>query len=151
MGTREIAFCFALSGLATTTTAQTAPTQESWTPISATARTITGRITFTLNEIIFQNGKSLSFSRAGQMLFRPEAKSKKITIDLYRVIPPADPVLENGSRLCTGRSVAYLLVWKSDILGNQADPRTLAPFSGQRLSAGSPDDCGRYIYNAGRP
>ena len=35
-------------------------------------------------------------------------------------------------------------MWKSENVGNEADPRTLAPFSGQKLNAGSPDDCGRY-------
>ncbi len=31
----------------------------------------------------------------------------------------------------------------------EEDPRTLASFSGQKLSAGSSDDNGRYVYNAG--
>jgi hypothetical protein len=151
MPTREMAFCFALSGLAATAAAQTAPTPEQWTPFSAMAQKITGRVTFSMSEITFQNGQSLSLARGGQMLFKPEAKTKKVMADLYRVTLPADPVLENGNKLCKGKSVAYLIVWKSEKVGNQVDPRTLAPFSGQRFSAGSPDDCGRYIYDAGRP
>jgi hypothetical protein len=67
------------------------------------------------------------------------------------VTPPDDPVLENGNKLCKGKTIAYLVVWKSEKVGNEADPRTLAPFSGERFSAGSPDDCGRYSYDAGRP
>ena len=43
--------CFALSGLTATATAQTAPAPESWTPISRTAKTITGRVTFASPEI----------------------------------------------------------------------------------------------------
>jgi Hydrolase of X-linked nucleoside diphosphate N terminal len=84
-----------------------------------------------------------------QTLFRPEAKRKKVMADLYRVTSPDDPVLENGNKLCKGKPIAYLIVWKSEPVGKEADARTLAPFSGPKLSAGSPDDCGRYVYDAG--
>ena len=73
----------------------------------------------------------------------------KVLADLYRVTPPDDPVLENGNKLCKGRPIAYLIVWKSDKIGNESDPRTLAPFSGPKITAGSPDECGRYTYDAG--
>jgi hypothetical protein len=150
MVTREkMALCVALSGLTATATAQTVTAPENWTPIGRPAQTVTGRVTFTPSEITFQNGKSLSLTHGGQMLFRPEAKKKKVMADLYRVTSPDDPVLENGNRLCKGRPIAYVVVWKSDKVGNENDPRTLAPFSGQKFSAGSPDDCGRYTYDAG--
>jgi hypothetical protein len=142
--------CFALSGLTATATAQTASAPESWTPTNRPAQTITGRVTFAPPEITFQNGKSLSLAPAGQMLFRPEPKKKKAMADLFKVTSPDNPLLENGSTLCQGKPVAYLLVWKPERTGNVADPRTLAPFSGSRFMAGSPDDCGRYIYDAGR-
>jgi hypothetical protein len=119
-------------------------------PITRTAQATTGRVTFTPAEITFQNGKSLLLARGGQMLFRPEAKQKKVMADLYKVTSPDDPALENGNKLCRGKSVAYLIVWKSEKVGNEVDPRTLAPFSGQKLNAGSPDNCGRYVYDAGR-
>jgi len=146
MATRELALCFAL-GLTTTATAQTAP--ETWTPVSRTAQTITGSVKFAPNEMTFQNGKSLPLAPGGQMLFRPEPKKKKVMADLHRVTPPDDPVLENGNKLCKGKPVAYLIVWKSEKTGNETDPRTLAPFSGQKFTPGSPDDCGRYVYDAG--
>lgn len=142
--------CFALSGLTATATAQTAPAPESWTPISHTAQTITGRVTFAPPEIKFQNGNSLSLAPGSQMLFRPEPKKKRVTADLFKVVSPDNPLLENGNTLCKGKPVAYVLVWKSERTGNEADPRTLAPFSGPTFMAGSPDDCGRYIYDAGR-
>ena len=97
MATREMALCLVLSGLTATATAQTASAPETWTPISRMAQTITGRVTFTPSEITFQNGKSLSLIRGGQMLFRPVAKQKKVMADLYRVSSPDDPVLENGN------------------------------------------------------
>ena len=149
MATREIALCFALSALTTTAAAQTMAASENWTPIGRLAQTITGHVTFTPTEITFQNGKSLSLVQDGQILFRPEAKGKKFVADLYRVTPPDDPVLENGNKLCKGKAVAFLIVWKSEKVGNEADPRTLAPFSGKKFDPGSPDDCGRYNYDAG--
>jgi hypothetical protein len=150
MATREMALCFALSGLTASATGQTASAPEIWTPISRTAQTITGHVTVTPSEITFQNGESLPLARGGQMLFRPEAKRKKVMADLYRVTSSDNPVLQNGNTLCKGKPIAYLIVWKSEKAGNEADPRTLAPFSGQKLNAGSPDDCGRYVYDAGR-
>jgi len=144
-----MALCLALSGLFGTAAAQTVAAPETWTPVGRMAQTITGSVTFTVREITFQNGKSLPLDPGGQMLFRPEAKKQKVMVDLYRVTSPDDPVLENGNKLCKGKPVAYLIVLKSEKSGNEADPRTLAPFSGPKISAGSPDDCGRYTYDAG--
>jgi hypothetical protein len=72
-----------------------------------------------------------------------------VVADLYRATSPDDPVLKNGNRLCKGKPVAYPIIWKSDNIGNEADPRTLALFSGPKLTAGFPDECGRYVYDAG--
>jgi hypothetical protein len=58
------------------------------------------------------------------MLFRPEPK-KKVMADLYKVTTPDDPVL-----LCKGKPIAYLIVWKSEKTGNEADP-----YSGTFLGA----------------
>ena len=149
MATREMALCFALSALTATATAQTVTAPENWMPIGRPAQTITGRVTFTPTEITFQNGKSLPLAPGGQMLFRPEAKKKKVMADLYRVTSSDDPVLENGNKLCKGKTIAHLVVWKSEKIANETDPRTLVPFSGPKLSPGSPDDCGRYMYDAG--
>ena len=149
MITRAMALCLALSGLTATAMAQPTSATETWTPINPVAQSVTGRVTFTPSAIAFQNGKSLSLAPGGQMLFKPEPKKKKVMVDLYRVSPPDDPVLENGNKLCRNKSVAFLIVWKSEKTGKETDPRTLAPFSGQKLSAGSSDDCGRYVYDAG--
>ncbi len=138
-----------LCGQSVTTIAESAP--EIWTPIGRIAQTITGRVTFSPNAITFQSGKSLTLAGGGQMLFRPEPKQKKVMVELYRVTPPDDPVLENSNELCKGKPVAYLIVWKSEKIGNEDDPRTLAPFSGPKFTPGSPDDCGRYTYDAGKP
>jgi hypothetical protein len=149
MARRFVALCFAASGLAAAATAQTTPATETWAPVNRPAQTITGRVTFSAGEIAFQNGKSLPLARGGQMLFRPEPKGRKVMADLYRVTPPDDPALESGNHLCKGKPVAYLIVWKSEKIGKETDPRTLAPFSGQKFTAASPDDCGRYAYDAG--
>jgi hypothetical protein len=144
MDPAKLAICLVLSGLAATSMAQ--PATEVWIPQSPNAKTATGRVTFQPNQITFENGKSLSLAQGGQMLFRPEPKRKKVIADLYRVTAPDDTV-----PLCKGKPATYLLVLKPEKVGNQVDPRTLAPFSGPKLTAGSSDDCGRYLYDARTP
>jgi len=124
------------------------PAAETWVPASRTAQTITGRVTFDPTRITFQNGKSLSLAANGQMIFRPE-KRQKVQADLYRVIQPEDPTLENGNTICQGKNVAYLLVWKSQRTGGVLDPRTIGAFSGKNFAVGSHDECGRFAYDAG--
>ena len=48
--------------------------------------------------------------------------------DLYRITEPEDPPLENGNMICKGKNIAYLLVWKSQRIASEADPRTMAAF-----------------------
>ena len=151
---REFLLAIAVFGVAAgaaTAVAQTETVSENWAPVGHLAQTVTGRVTFSPTEITFQKGKSLALTQGAQMLFRPEVKGKKVTADLFRVTQPDDPVLENGNKLCRGKPVAYLIVWKSDKTGTAAASRSMAPFSGTKFSAGSPDDCGRYTYDAGRP
>ena len=136
--------CCFMSGLAASALAQPPTASETWTPLSHNAQTVTGKVTFAPNAITLQNGKSLPLSPGGQMLFRPEAKKKKVTADLYRITSPDDAI-----PLCKGKPATYLLVWHSEKTGKEADPRTMAPFSGPKLNAGSLDDCGRYVYDAG--
>ena len=124
------------------------PAAETWVPVSRTAQTITGRVTIDPTRITFQNGKSLSLAASGQMIFRPE-KRQKVQADLYRVIQPEDPTLENGNTICQGKNVAYLLVWKSQRTGGVLDPRTMGAFSGKNFAVGSHDECGRFAYDAG--
>jgi hypothetical protein len=138
----------ALCSIAAAALAQPAPTSESWVPTSRNAQSITGRVTFTTTQITFRNGKSLSLAASGQMIFRPE-KRQKVLADLYRVIEPGNPVLENGNTICQGKDVAYLLVWKSQRTGSEVDPRAMAAFSGKTFAVGSHDECGRFAYDAG--
>ena len=84
------------------------------------------------------------------MLFRPQSKERKVVADLYLLTPPDDPAIENGNKLCMGKPIVHLIVWKSERVGKETGPRTLAPFSGRKLSADLPDDCGHYGCDAGR-
>ena len=151
MAVRELALCCMLAELARTVAAEPVPTPEAWTPTSRATQAMTGHVTFTATRLTFQNGASLTLVSGGQMLFRPEPKKKKLMADLYRVTPPDDPVLENGSKLCRGKPVAYVIMWKPEKVAKEIDPRTLAFFSGPRFDPGSPDDCGRYTYDSGKP
>jgi hypothetical protein len=143
----ELAIWLVLFGLPATAFAQSVAAPQTWAPLSQNAKTITGPVTFSSKELTFQNGMSLSLTFSSHMLFRSETKKKRVIADLYRVTPPADPVLHNGNRLCRGKPVTYLIVWKSEDAGREAE-RGLAPFSGPQLNAGSPDDCGHYTYEA---
>jgi hypothetical protein len=40
-------------------------------------------------------------------------EAKEVMADLYRVTSPDDPALENGNKLCKGKPIDYLIVWKS--------------------------------------
>ena len=127
------------------------PAAETWTPTSRNAQTVTGKVVVAAGQITFQNGTSMQISRPSQMLFRPKAKARKVMADLYRLTAAADQVLENGSKLCGSRTATYMIVWKSEKLGPaDIDPRTMAVFSGPRFDPGSPDECARYVYDAGR-
>jgi hypothetical protein len=46
--------------------------------------------------------------------------------------------LENGNTLCKGKPIAYLIVWKSEKVSDEADPRTLASFSGRKSVLAQP-------------
>lgn len=143
----ELVIWFVLFGLPVTAFAQAMAAPQIWTPISQNAKAITGRVSFSSKELTFQNGTSLSLTFSSQILFRSEAKAKRVMADLYKITPPADPALQNGNRLCKGKPVAYLILWKSEDAGREAE-RGLAPFSGPQINAGSPDDCGHYAYEA---
>jgi hypothetical protein len=148
MITRSAKICLALTAWASSAGAQPSPASETWTPTSRNAQAITGKVILTPAQITFQNGTALPLTRGVQMLFKPE-KKKKVVADLYKVAQPANPVLENGKMLCQGKPVAYLLVWKSEKVGAEVDPRSMNVFSGTKFVSGSPDDCGRFVYDAG--
>ena len=151
MGIPRLSAWFVLWGtLAAIPVAADAPTSETWTPIGRAAQTTTGKVTVTAGQITFQNGTSLQLSPSTEMLFRPQKKAKKVLANLFHVIQPADPILENGNKLCGARLAIYLIVWKSEKLGAEVDPRTMVVFSGPKFDPGSPDECARYSYDAGR-
>jgi hypothetical protein len=133
-----------LFGSPASAVAQGAAAPETWTPISQNAKAITGRVTFSPQEIAFQNGTSLPLTPIGQMLFRSEAK-KKVMANLYKTASPADA----GPGLCKGKPVAYFVVWRSEQAGRETE-RGMAPFSGPLLYAGSADDCGHFVYDIGK-
>lgn len=144
MAKRMTCSCLGFAAMIATAAAQ--PEAETWMPASRTAQMLTGRVTFTPTELTFQNGKSLPLTGNGQMLFRPEPKAKKVLADLYKVTSPESMTLEGGNSLCKGKPVAYLLVWTAENAGKPA--RMLAVYSGPKFTPGSPDDCGRFAYDA---
>lgn len=139
-----------LLGMMGAAASEPTPATETWIPTSRNAQAVTGKVTLAPGQMTFQNGKTLALSRGGQMLFRGEKKKKKVMADLYRVTPPDDPALENGNKLCGGKPAAYLIVWQSEKVGKEVDPRTMVVYSGPKFDPGSRDECARFVYDAGK-
>ncbi len=149
MATREMALCFALSALTATATAQTAPEPENWTPDQSYGSNDhrpcdihAGRNHVPERKIAHAGPRWPDVVQARDEEEEGDGRSLQGHI-------AGRPSLEDGNKLCKGKPVAYLIVWKSDSAGNEANPRSLAPFSGQKFNAGLPDDCGRFTYGAG--
>ena len=129
-----------MCGLIETVTAESAPGPETGTTLGRTAQAITACVTFSPSEITFQNGKSLPLTHGGQILFR--AETKKAMADLYTVISPDDPAVGKREQGVLGSQSP---IWSCvnptrSERGRSAAPRH--PFSGPKLTAGSPDDGG---------
>ncbi|MDE2583340.1 MAG: hypothetical protein KGL52_17015 [Rhodospirillales bacterium] len=129
---------------------------ERWTATSTTSVSITGDVTFQPGKVTFQNGRSLALARIG-----PVADFKTllgtVPATLYRVTPPADPVLENDNRLCgQGRHswlVTFVVIWRPSPLPGDVSPRMMDTFSG-RAAPGSEQDagfCGSFAYDRRGP
>ena len=69
-----------------------------WKASSNTATAVTGDITLGTDRIVFANGESIR-------LVPVEGR-----LGVFKVDPPANPVLMNGSRLCGEKDVTYVVL-----------------------------------------
>lgn len=76
----------------------TAP--QTWRAVSRTATGVTGNITVTRDQIVFQNGASIQIKAIDQSL--------DAGTTLYRVVSQTNPELLNGNLLCGQDPVNYL-------------------------------------------
>jgi hypothetical protein len=112
---------------------------EHWTAVSQTAMAITGDMRFTPAQMVFQNGVGMRIVP----MSRPRGFPATAT-QLYRVVPPSDPVLLNGNRLCGARRVTYVLVSRAR---SPAGDVELSVYGGVRAPANEGDGlCATYYY-----
>ncbi len=113
---------------------------DAYTAYSNTASSITGDISMDDFSISFANGESLDFSDLVSDHFRIDGH--RVPASVYRVQNPADPVLENGNRLCGSGKVSYIATW-----GAGEGLTAVAVFTGHAAPESDEDMCGSYIYN----
>jgi hypothetical protein len=128
-----------------------AASPEQWQAASNTATAITGNVTFSADQIKFQNGKSLPLTPAGTIRGFL-TNGQKVNATLFRVTRPDDPVLLGGNRLCGGKTpepVTFIALWKHAPFGGDIDPRDIAVFSGSAAPTDDKGVCATYSYEAG--
>ncbi|WP_245445013.1 hypothetical protein [Pseudaminobacter soli (ex Li et al. 2025)] len=112
---------------------------DDYTAVSSTAESVTGDIQFDDFSITFANGKTLEFAELIADHFIVGGKT--VPASVYSVSKPADPVLENGNRLCGSGKVSYVAAW------NTGDDLTaLAVFTGDEAPASDEEMCASYTY-----
>jgi hypothetical protein len=126
-------------------TSKAAQAPEHWSAYSKTAEAITGDVTFTSQRITFSNDKSLPLAPAGTIPGY-ETFGGKVTAQTYRVTTPANPVLLNGNRLCSGPAT-FVVISKLP----PSPPLTPALISMDVFSGQGSQSCAGYNFEAERP
>lgn len=76
--------------------------QGRWPAYGTTSLAITGDITLTKSEIIFQTGQRLRLSFITTQVGVSGFFDQKLPARIFRIRKPADPMILNGNRLCGG-------------------------------------------------
>jgi hypothetical protein len=109
---------------------------ETWQPVDKTAISVTGKVTFTPNKIIFQNGTSMAIKAA---------TGDGMDGQVFKVLTPADPPLIQGNKLCGRATVKYLLV-----VGQGSRDIGLSVYDGPAVPHMDTPSCGSFSYHVGR-
>lgn len=122
---------------------------EHWTATSDTAVSITGNITLSSNEMVLAGRKVLHIGKVQNLPIDDGAGFKGLAT-LYRVSPPADPVLLNGNRICGTGAVTFIIIWHSaPVAAGDGPGRAFAAFTGQAAPDGLRGACGTFYYSRG--
>lgn len=113
---------------------------DAYTAVSSTAVSVTGDIQFDDFSITFANGKTMEFSDLVADHFMVGGET--VPASVYRVRKPADPVLENGNRLCGSGKVSYMASWDGG-----GDLTILAVFTGTAAPTSDDEMCASYTYS----
>ncbi|MEP9375015.1 hypothetical protein [Mesorhizobium sp. KR1-2] len=113
---------------------------DDYVAVSSTAVSVTGDIQFDDFSITFANGKTMEFTDlvADHFIVGDET----VPASVYRVRKPADPVLENGNRLCGSGNVSYMASWDGG-----GDFTVLAVFTGTEAPTSDEEMCASYTYS----
>lgn len=106
---------------------------------STTAESITGDIVLDDFSITFANGEGLEFSALVADHFTVDGE--QVNASVYSVADPADPVLENGNRLCGAGDVSYVANWAAG-----EGLTIVAVFTGDAPPESSDEMCASYTY-----
>jgi hypothetical protein len=112
---------------------------DSYAAISNTAMSITGDIEFDDFSIVFANGEELAFAELVGDSFVVDGR--RVPASVFSIETPADPVLENGNRLCGMGDVTYLASW-----AGMDDLTVVAVFTTQDVPTSSDEMCASYTY-----
>jgi hypothetical protein len=110
---------------------------DTYAAISNTATAITGDIEFDDFGITFENGKQITFDELVGDTFVVGGETVRASV--YSLAEAADPVLNNGNRLC-GEPVTYVASW------GDADTTTVAVFATQDVPQSDAQMCASYTY-----
>ena len=114
---------------------------EQLTAVSNTAMSITGDVSLDDFGIAFANGEQLAFSALVGDMFT--VGGEQVPASVYAVETPADPVLENGNRLCGSGPVTFVASWLAPGGGSDV---IVAVFDTQDAPASDADACATYTY-----
>ena len=110
---------------------------DTYAAISNTATAITGDIEFDDFGITFENGKQITFDELVGDTF--VVGGETVGASVYSLAEAADPVLNNGNRLC-GEPVTYVASW------GDADTTTVAVFATQDVPQSDAQMCASYTF-----
>lgn len=124
---------------------------ELWQARSVTTRSITGDVTFSPTRITFETGQALDLTSAGAL---PGfvAYGRQVNASLYRVRQPKDLELVRGNRLCDGKPVTFVIVWRPAYVGDDPTTRGIGFFTGNEppITDRGPSTCGTFTYDSQR-
>lgn len=128
-----------LAALATLLFAPSAFAQvDEYRALGKPATAVTGDIITSDGHIQFKNGRRILLDLIGNNF---TVDGKRINASAYRVTSTADPVLENGKRLCATGPVTYVVSWNTG-RGTSA----MGVFTGKEPPKTSAEACAVYTY-----
>lgn len=136
---RSASFALVIAAASVATVSQAS--SETLVAISKTAMAITGDIEMDDFEMVFENGEKLVFDELVGDTFL--VSGEEVGASVYSVRAPANPVLDNGNRLCGDSQVTYVASWSAV----SDDSLTIvAVFDTQDVPGSDADMCASYTY-----